>query len=238
MTESFYNEALFRSGQYSLFFIVFTIIIGLKQRTYWNIQFKTIFFYLVFDFLIVISMQLMGWLTNHNGNYWQPFFESLNINNTNCFAILSYFHILILGVYFSTAIPSKKAKIYTKYLSIFLFLIIAFDYFFFTGYNNYSSFSQTILAIYGLILPSIHLWYIYRDDSKVALNKNPYFWISLGLLLPNIMTLWLELFGSTLYDEDFILFCQVSIGNSVFYCISMMLIARGFYFARYAKYLS
>ena len=146
MTESFYNEALFRSGQYSLFFIIFTIIIGLRQRIYWNIQFKTIFFYLVFDFLIVISMQFMGWLTNYDISYWQPFFERLNINNTNCLAILSYCRILILGVYFSTVIPSKNSKIYIKYLSISLFLIIAFDYFFFTGYNNYSSFSPIIIV--------------------------------------------------------------------------------------------
>jgi hypothetical protein len=183
-------------------------------------------------------MQLFSWATLHYYDFWQPILERYEIDSTNPFSIFAYINCFPLyGIYFSRTIPNPKLKKPILYGSYFLMGITSIDYFFVTGYNNFSSFSQTILVFYALILPCVHLWYIYREESKVVLNRNPYFWIAFGIILPNVMSIWSNIYGSRLYEADFVLFCQVSIADILFYGIGMLLIARGFYFAYYAQYL-
>ena len=234
----YYNNILALLPYIASFFCLLPIIIGFYNKKIIVNELIIILKYLKFSLLIMFVLIIYNYVT---ANYFidcEPTLSWLKVTSSNFFSIFSFFTTFyFFSQFFSQLIPNSKLKKLILYGSWILFLITFIDYFWFTGYDNYSSVSQCIMAFYGLILPATHLWYIYREDSKVPLNRNPYFWIALGLMLPNTMTIWLELYGTRLYEADFALFCQVNIGNIVFYCIGMLLIARGFYFARYAQYL-
>lgn len=236
--EEEYNNILINFGLYSLFFIIFPIIFGIKKYRTLDTALVYILLFIVFEAIIELFLQGLSWISSTYLNLWLSIADFLNIDSTNFLSIFAYVnHFIILGFYFYEVIQNRQMAKLILYVSWILMIIVTYDYFFITGHNNYSSFSQTLLSFYGLLMALLHLKYLYAENNKVPLNKNPYFWISMGLLFPNIMTIWLELFGSYLQEADFILYCQVSICYIVFYCIGMLLIARGFYFSRYAKYL-
>lgn len=236
--EEEYNNILINFGLYSLFFIIIPIIFGIKKYRTLNKALVYILLFIVFEAIIELFLQGLIWISSTYLNLWLSIADLLNIDSTNFLSIFAYTNrFIILGFYFYEVLQNRQKAKLVLYASWLLMTIVTYDYFFITGHNNYSSFSQALLSFYGLLMALLHLKYLYTENNKVPLNKNPYFWISMGLLFPNIMTIWLELFGSYLQEADFILYCQVSICYIVFYCIGMLLIARGFYFSRYAKYL-
>jgi hypothetical protein len=236
--ELFYNDLLLDCGIVIEIILAAVILVGYQKRRYFNVALRFMFYYLVVGFIILILLSCFSWVTKANPVFWQPILDYLKIQDTTFFALFAYINsFILLGLYYTQAVPMVTFRAYIKPLSWLLLAITSIDYFFVTGYNNYSSFSQTVLAFYILLLPMAHLWYLYRAGNKVPLNRNPYFWIAMGLVLPSILTIWLELYGAKLLAVNFILFCQVSIGNVLFYCIGQLLIAVGFYYARYVQYL-
>ena len=74
-------------------------------------------------------------------------------------------------------------------------------------------------------------------ESKVPLVKNTYFWISLGLIIPNLIGLFLHFTGKKIETTDKVLFVKLNMVHDLFQIVGFILIAVGFYYARYTKYL-
>ncbi len=236
--ERFYNTCLMYSSIVVEIVLAITVLIAYKRKKYFNMPLTIFFYYLVAMLGTLLLMSLVTWASSTYQDYWAPILKRLGIDNTNFFAILGYCNtFILLGLYFSKVFPEVRFRAYILPLSWVLLAIASIDYFFVTGYNQYSSFSQTLVGFYILLMPMAHLWYLYRTSNKVPLNRNPYFWISMGLVLPSILSTWLELYGSKLYVANFILFCQVSFCSTFFYCAGQFLITVGFYYARYVQYL-
>ena len=112
------------------------------------------------------------------------------------------------------------------------------NYLFIEGYLVYGVFNPTADAVFAFALPLIYLGYLYRLDTMVPLSKNPYFWISLGLVVPNLISLIFHFVGNKLLETDFILFAKLTIAKNGITVIGHILIAIGFYYARYVNFLS
>lgn len=236
--ELLYDKILGHFGSASIFIFLIPLFWGLLKYKNFNISLRIFYFFVIAEFLNVLLIRLFSWATLKYIDFWQPFLVQFQIDSTNFFILFSYLSRFgILGYYFiiTTKLVSKYALL--KFFPLILLIVAFFDFFFITGYNNNSVLGQTLLDFYVIFFTLIQLWYIYRENSKVLLNRNPYFWINMGLLFPSVFSIWLSIFGTNLYEQDFILYCQVSIISIIFYCIGMLLIARGFYFARYAQYL-
>jgi hypothetical protein len=122
-------------------------------------------------------------------------------------------------------------------VSLLLVVASLIDYFFITGFREYSFFQATTSAIFCFSLPLIHLWYVFKTDSDLSILKNTYFWFDVGLLIPNVIGLFLHFTGSKLYVTDVVLYFKLSIVKYYFVMLSQVLICIGFYYARYTKYL-
>ena len=238
MQEIFYNNLLGHFSSASMFILGVPLFFGLLEYNKFDKKLRIFFLFLIVELVNIILIRLFSWSTLNYLDFWKPFLDKYQIDSTNFFIFFSYISRFgILGYYFiiSTKLVSKYPIL--KLAPLILLVITFIDFFFITGYNSNSVLGQSTMDFYVIFFTLIQFWDIYRENSKVLLNRNPYFWINIGLLFPSVFSIWLSIFGTNLYEQDFILFCQVSIFSIVFYCIGMLLIARGFYFARYAQYL-
>jgi hypothetical protein len=233
-----YEIYLLYAGILSLILSIGAVIYGIRKKAY-SIEknISLVFYNTLITMFSLLFMNYFTFMSNMFPAYLTPFTEFWGIENTNFMAITGYLsYYLLLGWYFSNVIQYFD-KSYIRVLSITLLAFSIYDYFWITGYNNYSSISQTVLVFYCCFLSLLLLRYVFRIFNKVPLNRNPHFWIGLGILIPNIGSTWLEFFGSWLYEKDYPIFCLVSIVSTILFNIGLFFICRGFYYGRNAQYI-
>ena len=236
--ENYYNNLLILYGKIVAGFMLLPIFTSLFRRRNLNKNLKIFLTFCIIEILILLILQIINWATAKYSNFFIPILNKWNIHDTNFIAILAYLnHFGILGWYFYLVVPNEKVAKAVKLVSIFLFFAASINYLFIEGFREYGIFNPTASAIFCFTLPLVHLWYLFNEDTKVPITKNPYFWFSMGLLIPNMLGFFLHFAGEKIYGTDFILFCKVSIGKSFFSIIGQILLAIGFYYSRYTKYL-
>lgn len=237
-SENIFNNHLIVVSKIAIVCILFPIIIGYYKKKEFNKSIQIVYLFCLFEILIGLLLHVFVWITAHYTSIVLPYLNKWNIHDTNFIGILAHLnHFGILGLYFTSVITDRVLSKILKRISIILFFVAIINYLFIDGFRAYGVFNPTASAIFCFALPLIHFWFLFREDTKVPLNKNPYFWIALGLLIPNIIGLFLHFAGAKIQKTDFILFCQISIGKCIFSIIGHILIAIGFYYARYTKYM-
>jgi hypothetical protein len=236
--EKTYNFWLIFSGKIVTISILIPLCIGLLKRKLLNYELKTFFLYIFLVLLINIIHQLFIYLVNSYTSFFLPYLNKWNVHDTNFLGILAYLNNFgILGWYFSHVMINYKIANVIKWISLVLFSIAIINYLFIEGFRVFGIFNPTASALFCFIIPLFHFWYLYQEESKVPLNRNPYFWIALGLLIPNIIGLFLHFAGEKIQETDFVLFCKISICRSIVAIAGQILFAIGFYYARYTKYM-
>ncbi len=226
-------------GRIATMAMIIPIFMAIVKFSYCNKPLKILFAFSSARFISSVFIQILIWATVTYRNFFLPIFYQFDIQDFNFTSILAHvINFSLLGWYFSLMIENKKFSLLIKQISILLFLSVIINYLFVEGYKVYNVFNSISSNIFCFILPLIHLWFIYKQDSKVPINKNPYFWISLGLLIPNLLGLITSIIGKKLRETDITLYLQVDIVYGVLQILGYLLIALGFYYARYTKYLS
>lgn len=214
------------------------IVVALMNFRKLNRPLKLFLLYLAVDFLIALFMQTFIWATGTYKDYFKPLLDKWGIHDTNFISIINFLTtFILLGWYFSSVFKSIRIQKTIKIISALLFTIAIIENFFGHDFRNYDSFNATTYAIFCMALPLFHLWFVYNTMTEVTIRKNPYFWIDIGLLIPNMMGLFLHLAGNKLYETDMILYFKLSIAKYYFVMLSQILLAISFYYARYTKYL-
>lgn len=143
-----------------------------------------------------------------------------------------------MGYYFKLVFEPSQLSQIVKWITIFLFVTVTINYLFIEGYKVYGVYNPLMNAFYSLIIPLIFMYILYNQlDSKVPITKNPYFWINLRFIIPNLIGLFLFFAGDKIYKTDFILFVKISIAKNGFFIIGHVFACIAFYYARYTKYL-
>lgn len=236
--EKIFNNLLAFSGKIGTVFMLAPLILAFINRKSLNSILKKFQIFCLFAFLIALLFQGTILLVDNFHNTFVPLLNKWEIHDMNFMSILAYLnHFGLLGWYFSIVIPNIRVAKIVKWVSIFLFCAAIINYLFIEGFRVYGIFNPTASAIFCFTLPLIHLWYLFNEDNKVPLTKNSYFWFSMGLLIPNMIGFFLHFAGEKIYGTDFILFCKISIGKCIFSIIGQILLAIGFYYSRYTKYL-
>jgi hypothetical protein len=232
------NEILSLMGKIAVVAAILPILFGIINFRLLNKALKVLFWFCVIRLSVIVAIQIIVWAVNNYTDFFRPILTKLDIGSMDFMSVFAHLNNLImLGIYFSIVIFDEKTRWGIKVLSIGLSLSVIINYLFIEGYKTQSLYNSTISNIFCFVLPCIHLWFIYGQSTKVPLYKNAYFWISLGILLPNLLGLIASFFGKKLDETDLTLFFMLDIGYCVLQIIGYLIIAFGFYFARYTRYL-
>jgi hypothetical protein len=195
-------------------------------------------FYLITGLIIGTFEQGFIWATNKYYTYFKPWLDYWHIADVNFLQILYYLkNFAFLGWFFSLLLQPQVSALWIKRISISLFVIALINYLFIEGYLVYGIFNPTADAIFCFVLPMFYLWFLYSTDSKVPLSKNPYFWMSLGLAAPNLISLIFHFWGNKLVEIDFVFFAQLAIAKNGISFLGHIFLAIGFYYAPYTRYM-
>ncbi len=214
------------------------ISVGVYNRKYLNLPLKTFLWFCITKFTISCLHLSFIWTVSNYKDTFVPILNRWHITDTNFMGILAYLtNFAFLGWYFYIVIPHEKIAKGIQWLSIGLCVFGIIDYLFIEDFRAFGIFNPSASAIFCFVLPLIHLWFLYRADSRVPLSKNPYFWMAMGLLLPNLVGCFLHFTGDAIHGEDFPLFTKITIGRSCLSIIGQILLAIGFNNARYSQFL-
>lgn len=234
----FFEKLMIAAGKLTTAFMLISIIFGLYRRKHLNKPLKVFLWYCIATLFVSVLHQTFIWATGYFRDIAVPLLNKYHIEDTNFMGILAYLsNFSLLGWYFQEVIPHEKIAQSVRWISKGLFVFALIDYLFIGDFREYGVFSPAASSIFCFILPLIHLWFLYREDARVPLSKNPYFWVAIGLLLPNLVGCFLHFTGNAIYGEDFTLFVKISTGKMVIEIIGQIFLAIGFNYARFAQFL-
>jgi hypothetical protein len=235
---AFFDQLIILLGKSTTFLMLISVFLALYKKKYLNKPLKIFFWYCIAKFAVNLLHQTLIWATGYFRDIAVPLLNKWHITDTNFMGILSYLsNFALLGWYFYCVIPHKKIAEGVRWLSTCLFIAAIIDYLFIGDFRDYGVFCPAASSIFCFVLPLIHFWFLYREETIVPLSKNPYFWISLGLLIPNLVGCFLHFTGSAIYSENFTLFTKISIGKMILEIIGQIFLAIGFYHARFSRFL-
>jgi hypothetical protein len=218
--------------------MVIPTIVALYFKEYWNEPLKRFFRFFFISFCIHVFMQLFIWTVGNYRPYFLPYMNKWNIRDTNFISILSYLNnFAFLGAFYVSTFKSLQLARIVKIISIALFFIALLNYFYIEDFRAYSFFNASASALFCFIIPLLHLWYVFSTDTTVPIYKNSYFWVGLGMVIPNILGLFLNFTGNKIYATDVVLYFKLSITRYYFVIFSHALIAYAYYLSRFTKYL-
>lgn len=234
----FYNNLFIISSKSVLISLMALVIIGITQQKYLNKPLKIIFAYKSLSLLFTIFLHGFVWFATRYYEKIKHLLDYFNIKNTNFLEILFYINdFIFLGWFYYLLLGKQPYGKWIRLISIGLLIATIVNYLFIEGHTVFGVFNPTADAIFVFSIAAFYLWYLYRSHLMLPLQKNPYFWISFGLIVPHVIGFFLFLVGDITYEEDFKLFVIMSIIKNCFLILAQVLFAIGFWRARYAQYL-
>lgn len=218
--------------------MIIPIIAALVKWQYLEKKLKIFFVFCVVTLAIALLEQLFFWsVKKHYNEFWRTILDYWGIKNTFFLQILPHTRdFFLLGWFFSAVLPSGKARYLVQYFSLLLGVSCIINYIFIEGYKIAGVFNPTTDALFSFLVPLLSLWYLFQRDTRIEMYKNPVFWISLGLLLPNLMGLFLFYTSDYLQENVFTLYVNLMLVKNFFEIIGIILLTIGFSHAYYMRF--
>ena len=237
--EEAWNEFLITFGRIATITMLIPVVVALFFKPLWNKALRVAFLYVLFSFLINALDHALIWAINNYTDFFRPALTYWKIDNTFFFTILYYLKdFILLGWFYSLIYPHPQQQKYIFRLAMLLAFMVTINYCFIEGYQVFGVFNPGADALFCVIIPLIYLWSSRQQSLRIPLKKNPYLWISLGILLPSMLSLFLYFSGNYIYESDFILYVKVYSIKNFFEIIGQQLIAIGFFHARYTRFIT
>jgi hypothetical protein len=226
--ELFYNNLLIYSGYLPTFIWLLPAILLFMKRKTINYSQKNLLQFCIWIFTFNVLVLLLIWSINNYLDFWKPILKYWSIENMLFTRILFHLNCFIfLGLCYFSLIPIKFLNS-QKILLISLICILSMvHYFFVDGYQGYGTYGQNMYHIFIISITLTYLYFLFTKRLKYNLTNQPFFWISLGLLLPNAINLIFQFTAQSLYNDDFILYCKSYIITNIIEFISIGLIGLG-----------
>jgi hypothetical protein len=239
MKEADYTKLFLLFGNITTAAILIPVMLAIWHWRYLNIPLKIIFWYRVFAITFNLLEQVFVTWVRAYRDISVPLLNEWNIHDTNFLTILYHLNtVFMVGWFYSLLLPSKPYGILVKRVSIGLLIGILINYLFIEGFRVYGIFNPNATAVFTFSIAAFYLFYVYTSHLMLPVGKNPYFWISAGLVIPYLIGFYLFIIGNFTHEEDYGLFVAISIIKNGFMIIGQIFIAIGFRHARYARYLT
>lgn len=236
--ELFWNHLLIDFGRFVILVTVIPIIVALFNRKEWNRPLFIFFLYCLLTCFLNLFETLFIWATGAYTSFFMPFLEYWNITNTLFLHIFTGLkNFLLLSLFYSLIFPNSKTKEGVKIIGYFLSAIFTINYLFFEGFREIGVINPTINAVFIVVLPLVYLWFSRHNTLRIPLRKSPYFWISLGLFLPNFVGLFFYFTADIIMKYDFSFYCQMQIFKNGFEVLGQFLLAIGFRHSYYSRFV-
>jgi hypothetical protein len=168
--------------------------------------------------------------------FLQNQFGIQDFNFTGPFNYLIKF--IFLGLFFRDLCKNRQEKYFFQYLIYVLVLFELVQVFVFKSYQGYDSLSSTLKNIFILGSTGLFTYKLYRTSSNgISLQKNPYFWITLGLMLPALAEIFLEFIFTKLYQTDLLSFYKLYLIRNASQISGFTLLVIGFWQAKFLRFL-
>ncbi len=145
---------------------------------------------------------------------------------------------IFLGLFLRDVFKNPQKKRFFQYLIYALILFELVQVVIFKSYKEYNSLSSTVKNMFILGGMGLLLYKLYRTDSRgIPLQKNAYFWISLGFLLPAIAEIFLEFIFTKLQKTDLLSFYKLYLVRNASQIVGFTLLIVGVWQAKYLRFL-
>ncbi len=224
-------------GRFATATMIIPIVVAIWQRKYLVFPLRIYLYYRILAFLFNVLQQTFIWFALNDYEKIRPLVEFLEISDTNFTAILFQLNnVFFLGWFYIVLLPTRYTS-WIKWTAILLFFSMVINYLWIEGYKVYGVFNPNANAFFTVGVALIYLRFIYHSQLALPLKKNPYFWLSIALILPYLAGFFLFLTGEASYEENYPLFMANMMLKNAFLVIGQFLMAIGFYNARYAKFV-
>ena len=213
----FYNTLLIISGYFPTLLWVAPIFNLFTKWKRLNKVFKSFFYFALIMFLINLLVQGFLWSASEHYSFWKPYLDYWHIENVLFTRII--FHIscfIFIGYCYFTIIPLYFLNKYKFLIISVLCILSTVIYIFIDNYQGYGTIGQNLYHFFLVSTTLVYLSYLFKLRPNNNITKVPFFWISFGFLIPNAVTLIFQITAQNLYDNDFVLYCQIYIfGNAI-----------------------
>ena len=231
------NKTFLFWAEITIYCMLISIIAAFFYRKQLNDSLRLFWVYCIINFLINLAELLYVYAVNNYTSYFEAWLEVTDgrLNFLLIFYQLKTF--ALLGWFYSKTLSGYTSSNWLKTLSFFLCIIAIVIYIINEGWRNYGLFVPAAEAIFLFVIPFLFLWHLFRIDLALPILKNPYFWISLGLIIPNLLSLFLFFTGDTISETDYCFFTRLANTKNGFTIIGQIFIAIGFSKASFTKYV-
>lgn len=236
-TIKYYNLLTVYSIKILIVLQLVPLLIGFVKWKYFNKPMKVFWTFCFVYLLLEVFVQALIWAVSNYYEYFKPLVLVFHVKDFSFTNILYYMNnFSLLGYFFILVLKQHSISNWIKWSSILLFFSSIINYLFIEGYRVVGFFNPSADALWCFILPCIFMWYLFSQESKVPISKNPYFWINLRLIVPNLIALILHFVGNKIQSTDTILYLKINLAKNAIWAIGLIFASIGFYYARYTKY--
>lgn len=237
------GKTLINSGKIAHIGTFILFYYAIQYRSYYTPAFKYFLgFIIAIAIYSAIELTIVEVLLSGKYQFWKsifPFLQQFGISDTNFTSPFNYLiKFIFLSLFFRDLFQNTLKKRFFQYLMYALVVFELVMVFVFKSYQGYDSLSSTVKNLFIIGGVSLFLYQFYRTDTgKVPLGKNPYFWISLGLLLPALAEIFLEFIFTKLYQTDLEQFYKLYLFRNASQIVGFTLLIVGIWQAKYLRFL-
>jgi hypothetical protein len=220
-------------------FMLAPIIVAFYRKKNLNYPLHIFLWYCLFSFLVNVFEHLFLIYASANFKVVEPYLIYFGINDTSFIGIVFYvLDFSLLGWFYKELLPTKSLGKKIQLVSVILMVCCLINYFFIEGYQTYGIFNPGVDAFFVFGVASFYLFYLYKSNFALPISKNPFAWISAGLIIPHIIGIFLYLTGDFIRNENYEFFQVLTSFKNIFHMTGQLLMAIGFWNAPYAKYIT
>lgn len=214
--EKYFNQVLINFDGISLLFWLVPLPFILYYWNKLNRPLKLFGVYVFVLFFLHLAEQIHIWIVLKNDPYWE-LMKKLHIKDTNFLNItyrLACFSLV--GTFYNTILPETIRQKITGIRFIFILCLLSvLIYIFIDGYSHFGTINSLMSRWFQIILSLLCIRKISKSGLNQTIWKNSFFLISLGILIPNVVSLFISFLGSGLQQSNFVLYVKVIIFRNI-----------------------
>jgi hypothetical protein len=219
-------------------FSLIPIAMAIYRWNHLNKALMLFFMYKVLSLLLNLGEQFFIWYATKYYPSVEPYLTYFGIQDTSFIGIL--YHVIAfiyLGRFYKTLVGNTAGRI-ILWVAYLLLSTSVINYCFIEGYRVYGKFNPGASAIFIFGTAVYYLYQMFRSNLSLPVRRNPYFWLSLGVIVPNLLGVFFFLIGDAVHQEDYSLFTALSSFKNGFLIIGQILMGIGFWHAPFAKFVT
>ncbi len=237
------DKVLARSARIIQLYKLSLFLLAFVNRAYLFPKLRYFFWFIyalvIYDTCEIIFLDVFFSRKYEFVNTVHPFMNQFGIENLTFLSPINYLiKFVFLSLLFRDLMAPPRWK---RVFQISLWILVVFELvqvIVFKSYLGYDSLSSTVKNVFIIGATSVFLYRFYKTTSlRITLQRNPYFWIMLGLMLSALAEIFLEFIFHKLYKTDTVGFDKYYLWRNTSQMVGTILMFVGVWYSKNLKYL-